>query len=80
MFRNSLGDRNYVLARRSAVISNSNTAPDTLSTTRTQTEVPLGGTAMISVSTPPVAMAKLATISVSVGVPVPSVVISCQLA
>ncbi len=33
---------------------------------------------MYSVSTPPVAMAKLAPMSVSVGAPVPSFVTSCQ--
>jgi len=35
---NSRGDRNCVLAGRSAVISCSNTAPDTSSTTRAQTD------------------------------------------
>ena len=54
-------------AGRSAVISCSKTAPETSSTTRTQTELPFGGAAMNRVSTPPVAMAKDATMSVSVG-------------
>jgi hypothetical protein len=62
------------------VISCSKTAPETSSTTRAQTEVPLGGAAMKSVSTPHVAMAKLAPMSVSVGAAVPSLVTSCQLA
>jgi len=67
-----------VLAGRYAVISCSNTAPDTSTKTRTQTEDPLGGAAMKIVSTLPVAMAKLAPMSVSVGAPVPSFVTSCQ--
>lgn len=58
-------------ASKSAVISCSNTEPETLSTTRTQTEVPLGGAAMNRVNTPPVAMAKLARMSLSVGATVP---------
>ena len=59
LFMNGRGDRNCVLAGRSAVISCSNAAPDTSSTTRTQTELPFGAAAMNRVSTPPVAMAKL---------------------
>ena len=49
-----------MLAGKSAVISCSNTAPETSSTTRTHTEPPLGGAAKNSVSTPPVPMPKLA--------------------
>ena len=49
-----------MLAGRSAVISCSNTAPETSSTTLTQTDDPVGGATMNRVSTPPVAMAKLA--------------------
>lgn len=78
VFMNSLGDKNWVAAGRSAVISCSKTAPETSSTTRTQTELPFGGAAMNRVSTPPVAMAKLAPMSVSVGAPVPSFMTSCQ--
>lgn len=78
LFMNSRGDRNCVFAGRSADISCSDTVPDTSSTTRTQTELPFGGAAMNSVSTPPVAMAKLAPMSVNVGAPVPSFVTSCQ--
>ena len=74
------GNRNCVLAVRSAVISCSNSAPEASSTTRTQTEPPLGGAAMNRVSTPLVAMAKLAPILISVGAPVPSFVTSCQRA
>ena len=62
----------------SAVISCSNTAPETSSTTRTQTELPLGGAAISKVSTPPDAMAKDAPMSVSFGTPVPLFVTSCQ--
>ena len=40
-----------MLTGRSVVISCSNTAPETSSTTRAQTELPLGGAAMNSVST-----------------------------
>lgn len=40
--------------------------PETSSTTRTQTELPFGGAAMDRGSTPPVAMAKLAPMSVRV--------------
>ena len=50
----------------------------TTTTTRTQTELPFGGAAMNRVSTPPVVMAKLAPMSVSVGAPVPSFATSCQ--
>jgi hypothetical protein len=75
---NSRGDRNWVLAGRSVVISCSNTAPETSSTTRTQAELPLGGAAMNRDKTPPVAMAKLAPMSVNVGAPVPSFATSCQ--
>jgi len=60
------------------VISCSHTAPDTLSTTRTQSELPFGGVVMNSVSTPPEAMPKLAPMSVSVGAPVTSFETSCQ--
>ena len=49
-------------------------------TARTHTELPFGGAAMNSVSTPPSAMAKGALMSVRVGAPVPSLVTSCQLA
>ena len=56
---NSRGDRNCEWAGRSAVISCSNTAPDTSSIARTQTEPPLDVAAMKMVRTPPVAMAKL---------------------
>ena len=66
------------MAGRSAVISCSNTAPETSSTTLTQTEPPLCGAAMIRVSTPPVAIAKLNPMSVSVGTPVASFATSCQ--
>ena len=58
------------MAGRSAVISCSKTAPEISPTTRIQTELPFGGAAMNRVSTPPVAMAKLAPMSVSVGAPV----------
>ena len=78
MFMNNRGDRNSVLAGRSEVISCSNTAPETSSTTRTQTELPLGGAAMNRLRTPPVAIEKLAPVSASVGAPVPSFVTSCQ--
>ena len=56
-----------MLAGRSAVFYCSDTAPDTSSTTRTQTEPPFDAAAMNSVSTPPVAMAKLAPMSFSAG-------------
>lgn len=61
LFINSLSDRNCVLAGRFAVISCSDTAPETSLTThtQTQTELALGGAAVNSVSTPPVAVAKL---------------------
>lgn len=59
LFINSLSDRNCVLAGRFAVISCSDTAPETSLTTHTQTELALGGAAVNSVSTPPVAVAKL---------------------
>ena len=75
---NNRCDRNCVLAGRSAVISCSNTAPETSSKARTQTELPWGSAAMKRVSTPPVAMAKLAPMSVSVGAPVQSFATSCQ--
>ncbi len=69
---NNRGDRNCVLAGRSATVSYLKTTPDTSSTNRTQTELPFGGAAINRVSTLPVAMAKLAPMSVSVGAPVPS--------
>jgi hypothetical protein len=72
LFKNNRGDKHCVPAGISAVISCSNTALETSSTTRTQTELPLGGAAMNRDSTPPVAMPKLAPVSVSVGAPVPS--------
>lgn len=75
---NSLGERNYVLAGRSAVISCLNTAPETSSTIRTQKELQLGGAAMKRVSTLPIAMQKLAPKSLSVGAQVPSFAISCN--
>lgn len=78
LIMNSCGDRNCVLAGMSVVISCSNTAPNTSFTTRTQTVLPFGGAAMNSVRIPPVAMAKLAPMSVSVGAPVPSFATSCQ--
>ena len=65
---------------RSAVISCSNTAPVTSLTARTQREAAFGAAAMNRVKTPPVAIAKLAPMSVSVGAPVASLVTSCQLA
>ena len=58
----------------------SKTAPLTSSTTRTQTDEAFGAAAIVSVSTPPVAMAKLAPMSVSVGAPLASLLTSCQLA
>lgn len=60
------------------MISCSRTAPETSSTTRTQTELLFGGTAMNSVSTPPVAIVKLAPMSVRVGAPVPSFEANCH--
>ena len=60
------------------MISCSKTAPLTSSTTRTQTDPAFGDAAMVSVSTPPVAMAKLAPMSISVGAPLASLVTSCQ--
>ena len=67
-----------MLAGRSAVISCSKTAPVTSLTARTQTDDPFGGAAMNRVSTPPVAIAKGAPMSVRVGAPVPSFATSCQ--
>ena len=78
LFMKSRGARNWFAAGRSAVTSCSKTAPLTSSTTRTQTDPAFGDAAMVSVSTPPVAMAKLAPMSTSVGAPLASLVTSCQ--
>ena len=67
-----------MVAGRSAVISCSKIASDTSSTTRTQTELPFGGAAMSRVSTPLVAMAKLAPLSVKADAPVASLATNCQ--
>ena len=56
----------------------SNSAPATSFYTRAQTEPPFGEAAMISVSAPPVAIAKLSPKSVRVGALVPSFVTSYQ--
>lgn len=66
-------------AGRSAAISCSNTAPETSSTTRTQTDDPFGGAAMKRVRTPPKAMAKDPPMSVSVDATVPSLATSCKV-
>lgn len=60
------------------MISCSNTAPETSSTTRNQIERPLGGAAIKKVSNPPLVMPKDAPMSFSVGAPVPSLATSCQ--
>ena len=78
LFMNSRGDRNCALAGRSAVISCSSTAPETSSTTRYHTELPLGWATMNRVSTRLVAMPKLAPMSVNVGAAVPSFATNCQ--
>jgi len=74
----SRGNRNCVLVGRSAVISCSKTAPETSSTTRTQTDELLGVAAMNGVSTPRVAMVKDALVPVSVGAQVRSFATNCQ--
>lgn len=66
---NSRGERNWVLAGRSALVACSKTAPETLSTTRTQIEPPVGGAPLQRVSTPPVAMATDAPLFASVAAP-----------
>ncbi len=53
-------------------------APDTSSTIRTQTELPFRRAAMKIVRTPRVAMAKLAPMSVRVGVPLGSFAATCH--
>lgn len=73
---NSRGDRNSVAVGMSAVTSCSKAASATSSTTHTQTELPFGGAAMNRVRTPPMVMAKLARVSLSVGAPVPSLATS----
>ncbi len=60
------------------LISCSQTEPVISSSTRTQTKVPLGGTGMNRVSTPPVTIPKLAPMSDSVGAPVPSFATICH--
>ena len=71
---NSRGDRNCVAAGRSTVISCSNTAPETSSTTRTQTELPFGGAAMNRGQHTTRRDGETRPISASVGAPVPSFV------